>query len=302
MAPPANRRSGYSRRAQYGTFFSYLAGVIGAGIGVWLLLASHGDATVLSGLRGAAADATAAPARLTAQTRAAGSSAFDVLGGYFTAGAENARLRREVALARVKLAEQAALSAENQRLKAALGLAQDNVAKPVATAWMIASSGSSTRRYALISAGAGQGVHPGMPVRTALGLVGRVLETGRSTARVLLVIDTESVVPVRRARDGMPAFATGRPDGTLQIRLISLGINPLRPGDAFVTSGAGGLYWPGTPIAVVTALTRDGAIGRVLADPAASEVVSVQPEWNPVRDATLPPPPDPTAKRAKSKT
>ncbi|MDE2403444.1 MAG: rod shape-determining protein MreC [Sphingomonadales bacterium] len=300
MAPPANRRSGYSRRAQYGTFFGYVAGVIGAGVGVWLLFLSGSDHAVLSGLRGVAADATAAPARITAQTRSAGSTVFDILGGYFTSGAEDARLRREVTLARVRLAEQAALADENRRLKAALGLTQDDGAsRPVATAWMIASSASSTRRFAVISAGARQGVRPGMPVRTALGLVGRVLETGSSTARVLLVVDSESVVPVRRARDGVPAFATGRPDGSLQIRLISLGLNPLKPGDALVTSGAGGLYWPGTPIAVVTSLTHDGAVARVLADPGASEVVTVQPEWNPVRDATLPPPPDPTAKRAK---
>jgi rod shape-determining protein MreC len=168
----------------------------------------------------------------------------------------------------------------------------------VANAWLVASTASSTRRYATISAGASSGVRPGMPVRTALGLVGRVLEVGRRTARVLLVTDGDSVVPVRRAKDGIPAFATGRPDGALQLRLISLGINPLKVGDAFVTSGAGGLYWPGTPIAVVTALTRDGAIARVLSDPAASEVVTVQPQWDPVEDATLPPPPDPTAKPA----
>lgn len=299
MAPPANRRSGYSRRAQYGTFFGYLAGVIGALVGVGLLLSAT-DAPLFSGLRGAASDAGALPARVTAGTRAAGGTVLDVLGGYFTAGAENARLRREVALARVRLAEQDALAEENRRLKATLRLSTGNAGPaPVATAWLVASSGSSTRRYATISAGASDGVRTGMPVRSALGLVGRVLEVGSRTARVLLVTDSESVVPVRRASDGVPAFASGRPDGALQIRLISLGLNPLKVGDALVTSGAGGLYWPGTPIAVVTGLTRDGAIARVLGDAAASEIVSVQPEWNPVADPTLPPPPDPTARRPK---
>ena len=320
MAPPANRRSGFSRRAQYGTFIGYVAGVIGASIGAGLLLfagsdhAALSDHTALSSLRGVAADATRAPARITAETRAAGSTLFEILGGYFTAGAENARLRREVALARVRLAEQAALEQENHRLKAALGLAgglaggqsggpaagtSGSAGRTVASAWLISSSASSTRRYAVISAGSRDGVRVGMPVRTPLGLVGRVLEAGAHTARVLLVTDSESVVPVRRARDGVPAFASGRPDGGLQLRLISLGINPLKIGDAFVTSGSGGLYWPGTPMAVVTALTHDGAIARVLSDPAASEVVTVQPEWNPVSDATLPPPPDPAARRAK---
>jgi rod shape-determining protein MreC len=300
MAPPGNRRSGFSRRAQYGTFLGFVAGVVGALAGAGLLLLSHADPSALSGLRAVAADATVGPARASAETRAASTTLFDVLAGYFTAGAENARLRREVALARVRLVEQAALADENLRLKAALGLAGANP-HPVAEAWLVASSASSTRRFAIISAGRSQGVAIGMPVRTPLGLVGRVLELGGHTARVLLVTDPESVVPVRRARDGVPAFATGRPDGLLQIRLISLGINPLRPGDAFVTSGSGGLYWPGTPIAVVTSLTRDGAVARLLADPAASEIVSVQPAWNPVVDPSLPPPPDPTPKRARRK-
>ena len=51
------------------------------------------------------------------------------------------------------------------------------------------------------------------------------------------------------------------------VRLISLGINPLKKGDVLVTSGAGGLYRTGIPVAVVTRLTRDGAIARVLSDP-----------------------------------
>ena len=118
-----------------------------------------------------------------------------------------------------------------------------------------------------------------MPVRTPLGLVGRVLEVGHATSRVLLVTDSESVVPVRRASDSIPGFAQGRADGTLQIKLISLGINPLKRGDAFVTSGTGGLYRPGTPIAIVESLTRDGAIARLLSDPAASEFVAVEPIW-----------------------
>ena len=128
-----------------------------------------------------------------------------------------------------------------------------------------------------------------MPVVSPLGLVGRIVEVGQVSARVLLLTDTESVVPVRRASDGIPAFVTGRADGTVQLRLLTLAMNPLRVGDAFVASGSGGLYWPGTPIAVVASLTHDGAIARVLADPATSEMVVVQPEWNPVADTTLPP-------------
>jgi rod shape-determining protein MreC len=97
-------------------------------------------------------------------------------------------------------------------------------------------------------------------------------------------------VPARRASDGIPAFAQGRGDGRLQLRLISLGINPLKKGDVFVTSGSGGLYRPGIALAVVTEITRDGAIAGVLSDPAATEFVVVEPMWAPQPEPTAAPP------------
>ncbi len=289
MPPPVNRRTGSSRRAQYSTFFGYVVGVIGALMGAGLLVLHAGDSAIVSRLRGVAADVAAPGARVTASGRAAGSNLYAMLAGYFVAGAENARLQREVALARVRLVQAAAIADENRRLKAQLRLATGG-AHPVVNAWLIASTDTSTRRYAIISGGSDDGVRSGMPVVSPSGLIGRVLETGQKTARILLITDSQSVVPVRRASDGIPAFATGRPDGMLQLRLISLGINPLKPGDAFVTSGSGGLYWPGTPIAVVASLTHDGAVARVLGSPADSEFVTVQSIWNPVADTTLPPP------------
>jgi rod shape-determining protein MreC len=297
MAPPPNRRSGFSRRAQYTTFFGYLAAGLGALAGGGLLIASLADPSRFSTVRTTATDATAPVARAAAVSRAEGAGMFGAISGYFAAGRQNAELRQEVERARVKLVEAQAIAEENRRLKELLGLTKQDP-RPAAVAMLIGSTSSSTRRYATISAGSNQGVTIGMPVRSPLGLVGRVLEVGNSTARVLLITDTESVVPVRRASDGVPAFATGRADGTLQLRLISLGINPLKRGDVVVTSGAGGLYRPGTAVAVVDRLLSDGAIARVLSDPSASEYVTVEQIWNP---AVPPPLPAPPVKPAKPK-
>lgn len=291
MAPPSNRRTGFSRRAQYTTFFAYLAAGLGALVGGGLLIASLSDNSRFAGVRSAATDATAPAARAAAAGRAESRSFFGAIGGYFAAGRQNAELRHEVEQTRVKLVEAQALAEENRRLKQLLGLTRQDF-KPVAVAMMIGSTSSSIRRFATISVGSGQGVAVGMPVRSPLGLVGRVLEVGGSTARVLLVTDTESVVPVRRASDGIPAFATGRADGTLQLRLISLGINPLKRGDVVVTSGSGGLYRPGTAVGVIDKLTPDGAIARVLSDPGAAEFVAVEPIWNPaIEPSPVPGPP-----------
>ncbi|MEQ1543099.1 MAG: rod shape-determining protein MreC [Novosphingobium sp.] len=279
MAPPGNRRPGYSRRAQYGTFFGYVLAVGGAGLGALLLVISTGNASAFSGLRTAASDAVAPAGRASAATRSNSRSLYAIVSGYFTSGFRTAKLEREVAEARVRLVEAEALKDENLRLKALLGIV-DADPKPIVVSRLIGSTSASSRRFATLGAGAGQGVQVGMPVRSELGLVGRVLEVGRSSAQVMLITDSESVVPVRRASDGVPAYATGRADGSLQIRLINLGVNPLRKGDALVTSGSGGLYRPGVAIAVVSELTRDGAIARPLSDPGSTEFVAVDPLWD----------------------
>jgi rod shape-determining protein MreC len=96
-----------------------------------------------------------------------------------------------------------------------------------------------------------------------------------------LLADSESVVPVRRSKDNVVAFAEGRGDGRVRIRLINLGINPLKKGDVFVTSGAGGYYHPGIAVAIVQQVTGDGAVGAVISDPAATDFVAVEPIWQP---------------------
>ena len=280
MAPPPNRRPGYSRRAQYTTFFGYIAGIAGALLGGVLLLIAIASPTAFSGLRSLGSDAASPAGRVAAKSRSGGVGLFGTIAAYFNAGAQNAELKRALAATKARLVESQAQADENRRLKGLLGLVEVDP-RPVTFARLTGSTASSTRRFATLSAGTGDGVAIGMPVRSELGLVGRVLETGRATSRVLLITDGESVVPVRRATDGIAGFAQGNANGTLQIRLISLGINPLKRGDAFVTSGSGGLYRPGTPIAVVETITRDGAIARVLSDPAATDYVSVEPVWAP---------------------
>ncbi|MEP6868739.1 MAG: rod shape-determining protein MreC [Novosphingobium sp.] len=279
MAPPINRRTGFSRRAQYTTFFGYIAGIVGALVGAGLLIASIINPSTFSGLLGIASDTVAPAGRVVATGRDEGRTVFATLGGFVMSGATKARLEKEAELARVRLAEAEAVADENRRLKALMNLPQDDAA-PVIRARLIAATGSSTRRFATLSAGSAAGVTVGMPVRSPLGLVGRVLEVSAQTARVLLITDGESLVPVRRARDGVAAYATGHSDGTLQLRLIDLGINPLKRGDVFVTSGSGGLYRPGIAVGVVSDVTHDGAVARVLSDPTTSEFVMVESVWN----------------------
>ena len=284
MAAPNVRRPGFSRRAQYSTFASYVVAFVGVGIGVVLLALSSGHEERFAGLRTIASDAGAPAATVAASARTGGVSLWDVLTGYFTLGSRVASMERDLAKARVDLAEQAALKEENTRLKATLGLFEGEI-KPVAITRLIGSTASSSRRYATIGAGSTKGVRPGMAVRSPLGLVGRITEVGAISARVLLITSTDSTIPVRRASDGIQAYATGRGDGTIQIRLSTTGLNPLRRGDAIVTSGSGGMYRPGEAVAVVVSLTPDGAIARPLSDPGQTEFVTVDPLYQEVLQA-----------------
>lgn len=278
MAPPASRRTGSNRKAQLGVFTGYVVAGLGALFGAALLTISLVRPETFNGLRMMAADIASPAGEVGAAGRTGTQNVFDAIAGYYRAGSRNAELEREMEIARVRLAEADALRQENVRLKAVLGLATDDT-RPVAVARLIGSTSSSVRRLGYISAGRNDGVRPGMPVTSPTGLVGRVLETGATSSRVLLLTDSESMVPVRRATDNTVAFAEGRSDGSLRLRLVNLGINPIKPGDVFVTSGAGGLFRPNIAVAVAREITRDGAIAHLLSNPAATDYVMVEPIW-----------------------
>ena len=294
MAPPASRRTGTNKKAQLGLFAGYVAAGLGVLLGGALLVISLLRPATFDGLRAMAADVAAPAGQVGAAGRTGGQGFFAAIAGYYRAGSRNAALEEEMKVARVRLAEAEAVKQENARLKAVLGLAADET-KPVAVARLIGSTSSSARRLGYISAGRSDGVRPGMPVTSPMGLVGRVLEAGAQSSRVLLLTDSESMVPVRRATDNVVAFAEGRSDGSLRLRLINLGINPIKKGDVFVTSGAGGMFKPGTAVAIATEITRDGAIAQLLSNPAATDVVVVEPIWQPEAvEALQAPPPQPS--------
>jgi rod shape-determining protein MreC len=124
-------------------------------------------------------------------------------------------------------------------------------------------------------------------VRSADGLVGRVIETGHWASRVLLVSDGASNVPVRLVRDGTPAIAAGHGDGTIDLKTLELGKNPFRRGDVLVTSGTGGVYPPNVPVAVVTSVDGDRTVAKPLADPASLDFAIVLQIFQPLADQPL---------------
>jgi len=286
MAPPSTRRPGFSRRAQYGLFLGYVIAVAGVLFAALLLLIASVDPKGFSALRGAALDATAPVTSAGRSVVGFFTGIVDSVGNYFLAGSQNGDLKRRLAAQRRRLVEARAIELENKRLKALLGLT-DPDSRPVTTARIVGSSFDSARRLATLSAGSSSGVRVGQAVRGPDGLIGRVIETGRWASRVLLVTDGANNVPVRLVRDGTPAFAVGHGDGTIELRTLEVGQNPFRRGDILVTSGTGGLYPPGIPVALVVKATRDGTIARPVADPGEIDFAMVLPIYQPLADQPL---------------
>ncbi len=119
-------------------------------------------------------------------------------------------------------------------------------------------------------------------MRSPEGLIGRVVETGRYASRVLLITDGANTVPVQLLRSGIPALATGRGDGTVELKTLEVGQNPFKRGDVVVTSGVGGIYPPGVPVARVLTATDERTIAEPLADPSHVTLALVQAVYVPV--------------------
>jgi len=275
MAPPKNRRPGFSRRAQYGLFFGYVVAAMSAVAGILLLAVSTLNPPAFAALRSAVAEVTAPVSTGTSIVVNGVASIPGAIGDFFYVKGENVRLRAQLAAQHEALMRARLLGRENSRLKRLLDLRERSTATVVTTR-LISSSATSTRRFALLNAGRSQGVRPGMPVSGPHGVIGRILETGPDTARVLLAIDPESVIPVRRTRDGAPSMASGRGDALLEVHPVSLVDKPFKIGDVLLSSGTGGLYPPNIPVARVVQLTRDGALARPFEQPDTLDFAIVQ--------------------------
>ncbi|PKP98943.1 MAG: rod shape-determining protein MreC [Alphaproteobacteria bacterium HGW-Alphaproteobacteria-13] len=294
MARPAHRRPGQSRKAQYSLFAAYVVAVTGAVAGLLLAILSVADPVGFAQLRVASHEITAPIARVTRSVTGSISGIDDAVSAYVSAGSQNRRLRKELAETRRQLVATSAMQEENRQLKALLQLQQTN-RDAIANGYLLTSTSTSSKRLALLSIGRNLGIAPGQPVRGADGLIGRVLSAGPSVSQVLLLADVDNVVPVRRARDGLPALSTGKGNGDLDIRTLNIANNPFKPGDILVTSGTGGLYPPNIPVAIVVRRQDDGALARPLADPGKVDAVSVLRPYTPDNIEAAPTPAPPAA-------
>ena len=276
----ATARPGWSRRAQYGLFFSFIAVIAGIFVGLILLTLSLVAPKTFESVRGAALDVTSPVTGSLHEVSATVEGLFSGAGTYWDAASQNAELKRENRAMLQRMVEAKAIFQENRQLKAVLDL-REHARTTIAVGRVVGSSFNSPRRFAILSVGGSDGVKVGMPVRSPDGLIGRIIDSGELASRVLLVSDRANIVPARLLRNGIPVIAQGRGDGTIDVRPLEVGRNPFKRGDIIITSGTGGLYPPLVPIARVVKLDDDGAVALPLADPANTSFAIVEPPFEP---------------------
>jgi len=147
------------------------------------------------------------------------------------------------------------LDAENRQLRGLLK-AVPKTSVSYATARVIANSGGAFVRSILINAGTEDRVRRGQAAITGEGLVGRLTEVGDRAARVLLITDLNSRIPVT-VENNVPAVLAG--DNSERPRLMYLASSDaVKVGDRIVTSGEGGIFPPGLAVGVVSAADAGG--------------------------------------------
>jgi len=141
------------------------------------------------------------------------------------------------------------LESENEELRNLVKFAPQGAMSSVA-AQVIADSGGAFLRNVLVNVGRDEGVTRGQPALTGDGLVGRVIELGDRTARILLLTDINSHIPV--VVEGTHERAMLNGDNSDQPQLVYFQPKtPVKPRDRIVTSGSGGVFPPDLPIGVV---------------------------------------------------
>jgi rod shape-determining protein MreC len=169
--------------------------------------------------------------------------------------AENARLRDQDRLLALRAMRYEALARENGELR---GLR--DALPPVAERWLsaeIVTQPSPLRQRFLINRGSTNGVFKGQAVLDDKGIIGQTTHVGPFSAEVILITDPEHAIPVQIERTGLRTIALGAGDTTSLALPYLPGNADVKAGDMLMTSGLGGVFPAGYPVARVTEVHGD---------------------------------------------
>jgi len=207
---------------------------------------------------------------------------------------ENASLHTQQIMQKVQMQRLAALEAENIRLRGLLD-ASFEVGEKRLIAEIMSVNLDPFQHQIVINKGTQDDVFPGQPILDAEGVMGQIVHAGPYTSTAVLITDTSHAIPVQVNRNGLRSIAIG--SGTInRLELPYIPNNSdIQPGDLLITSGLGGRFPPGYPVAKVGAVQHDPgrSFAQVAAEPLAQlnrsrEVLLVWPGEITVLEPTAP--------------
>ncbi len=183
---------------------------------------------------------------------------------------ENQLLRNQLRVQEARLQQMAALVAENVRLHHLMN-SSEILQDRILVAEMIGVSPDPSMHKVIINKGSSDGVYIGQPLLDAYGLMGQVVSVTAYSAQVLLITDNAHAIPVQITRNNVRTIADGVGDlYQLRLRYVSA-VTDVREGDILVSSGLGGRFPVGYPVAQIEKIHYDPGepFAQVFARPAA---------------------------------
>ena len=179
-------------------------------------------------------------------------------------------LQTQQLMQKVQMQKLAALEAENIRLRELLDSSFE-VGEKVLIAELMSVNLDPYKHQIVINKGELHDIYPGQPLLDAHGVMGQIVHAGPYTSTAVLITDTSHAIPVQVNRNGLRTIALG--SGTInRLELPYIPNNAdIKPGDLLITSGLGGRFPPGYPVATVQGVRNDPGLtfSQVVAAPMA---------------------------------
>lgn len=181
---------------------------------------------------------------------------------------DNQRLRDELLELEMAVQRLNFLENENARLRQLLGSEVRQASRRM-VAEVVAVATDPFSHQLVINKGYANGVYEGQPVLDNRGILGQVISVARTTARVILISDQSHAISLRAERNDIRVIAKGTGDlNQLELSFIPHSTE-LKEGDVLLSSGLGGIFPEGYPVAQISAIDRDERLqyARVIVTP-----------------------------------
>jgi rod shape-determining protein MreC len=204
---------------------------------------------------------------------------------------ENERLKDQLLYLQFQLQKLQSLESENASLRELFDTYGGERDHDVRIAEILSVDLENRQRF-IINRGLADGVYVGQPLLDADGVVGQIRSVSRMTSEAMLITDADHAVHVTVGRNGLRTIAEGTGDtGALRLPYVT-NSDDIRRGDELFTSGLGGVFPRGRPVAKVTDVRRQPGqpFAEVIATPVAAldrdqEVLLVWNNEQPAADA-----------------